>query len=71
MKNTAVEMFATKVMNLNITPKEMHYFLEWFEEAKALERYQISMAHLEGAMKMHNREYKSGDQYYKETYEEQ
>jgi hypothetical protein len=26
------------------------------------------MAHLEGAMKMHNKEYQSGDQYYKENY---
>jgi hypothetical protein len=69
MKNTAVEMFATKVMSLNISPKEMHQFLVWFEEAKDLERYQISMAHLEGAMKMHHKEYESGDKYYQETYE--
>ena len=32
------------------------------------EKYQISMAHLEGAMKMHHKEYQSGDQYYNETY---
>lgn len=70
MKNTAVEMFATKVVSLNISPKEMNQFLVWFEEAKDLERYQISMAHLEGAMKMHHKEYKSGDDYYQETYEQ-
>jgi hypothetical protein len=26
------------------------------------------MAHLEGAMKMHYKEYQSGDEYYKENY---
>lgn len=26
------------------------------------------MAHLEGATKMHHKEYKSGDYYYEETY---
>jgi phosphoribosylformylglycinamidine (FGAM) synthase-like amidotransferase family enzyme len=69
MKNTALEMFATKVMSLNISPEEMRLFVEWFAEAKELEKHQISMAHLEGAMKMHHKEYQSGDLYYKETYE--
>jgi hypothetical protein len=32
------------------------------------EKYQISMSHLQGATKMHHKEYKSGDQYYEETY---
>jgi len=32
------------------------------------EKYQISMAHLKGATKMHLKEYKSGDDYYEETY---
>jgi hypothetical protein len=32
------------------------------------EKHQISIAHLEGATKMHHKEYKSGDQYYEETY---
>jgi hypothetical protein len=32
------------------------------------EKYQISMAHLEGAMKMHHKEYISGEQYYNENY---
>jgi hypothetical protein len=70
MKNTAVEMFATKVMSLASNVNEMDYFLQCFEEAKSLEKHQISMAHLEGAMKMHHKEYESGDQYYKETYEQ-
>jgi hypothetical protein len=32
------------------------------------EKYQISIAHIEGAMKMHHKEYQSGDQYYNENY---
>jgi hypothetical protein len=32
------------------------------------EKYQISIAHIEGAMKMHHKEYISGEQYYNETY---
>jgi hypothetical protein len=32
------------------------------------EKYQISIAHIEGAMKMHHKEYISGEQYYQETY---
>jgi hypothetical protein len=32
------------------------------------EKYQISIAHIEGAMKMNHKEYISGEQYYKERY---
>ena len=32
------------------------------------EKHQISIAHLEGATKMHYKEYKSGYLYYEETY---
>jgi phosphoribosylformylglycinamidine (FGAM) synthase-like amidotransferase family enzyme len=32
------------------------------------EKYQISIAHIEGAMKMHHKEYISGEQYYNENY---
>jgi hypothetical protein len=32
------------------------------------EKYQISIAHIEGAMKMHHKEYISGEQYYNETF---
>jgi hypothetical protein len=41
---------------------------EIFEHAKQKEKYQILMAHLEGAMKMENKEYESGDDYYQENY---
>ena len=64
-KQTAVQWFASKVMYLNISPKEMHNFLDWFEEAKEREKEQIKEAFLDG--------YEShpylAEQYYKESYE--
>ena len=39
-----------------------------FDFALEIEKHQISMSHLEGAMKMHNKEFNSGEQYYNETY---
>ena len=41
-----------------------------FDFALEIEKHQISMSHLEGAIKMHNKEFESGDQYYEETYGE-
>ena len=41
MKQTAVKWFASKVMYLNISPKEMHDFLDWYEEAKEMEKEQM------------------------------
>jgi len=43
-KQTAVQYFASKVMYLNISPKEMHEFLEWFEESRKMEKEQIEDA---------------------------
>jgi hypothetical protein len=63
MKQTAVEWLIEKwseqgtILNLDF------YF------ALEIEKHQISIAYLEGAMKMHNKEYQSGNQYYKENYE--
>ena len=68
MKNTAVEMFATKVMNLNISPKDMHHFLEWFEQAKEMEEHEIAKAHTAGFLAGDNNVYKGGYVYYQETY---
>jgi hypothetical protein len=68
MKNTAVEMFATKVMSLDITPKQMHYFLEWFEQAKQMEEHQIAEAHTSGFLAGDNNVYRGGYVYYQETY---
>jgi hypothetical protein len=41
MKQTAVKLFASKVMYLNISPKEMHDLLDWYEEAKEMEKKQM------------------------------
>ena len=49
MKQTAVQWFASKVMYLKISPSEMHEFLEWFEEAKKIEKEQIEKAYNDGA----------------------
>lgn len=68
MKNTAVEMFATKVMNLNISAKDMHHFLEWFEQAKEMEEHEIAKAHTAGFLAGDNNVYKGGYVYYQETY---
>jgi hypothetical protein len=70
MKQTAVQYFASKVMYLNISPKEMHDFLDWFEQAKEMERQQIVEAIsycLDGAM-TEEEAYKEGEQYFEETY---
>jgi hypothetical protein len=70
MKQTAVQYFASKVMYLNISPKEMHDFLDWFEQAKEMERQQIVEAVsycLDGAM-TEEEAYKEGEQYFKENY---
>jgi hypothetical protein len=70
MKQTAVQFFALKAMCLNISPKEMHDFLEWFEQAKEMERQQIVEAVsycLDGAM-TEEEAHKEGEQYFEETY---
>ena len=65
-KQTAVQWFASKVMYLNIDPKEMHNFLDWFEEAKEREKEQIQDAYWDGIF---NGEFLDGEGYYKENYE--
>lgn len=74
MRNTAVQMFATKVMALDITSKQMLYFLDWYQLALEMEKQQIIQAHgkqLKKTQTAGNYEYYlTGEQYYKETYEE-
>jgi hypothetical protein len=43
MKQTAVQWFATRVTYLKISPKEMHDFLDWYEEAMRMEKEQRIM----------------------------
>jgi hypothetical protein len=76
MKQTAVEFLSEKYMYVTwlrnrdeISAEQADKMREqYLEEAKALLRYQISMAHLDGATKMFFKEYKSAEQYYNETY---
>jgi len=74
-KQTAVQYFASKVMYLNISPKEMHEFLEWFEESRKMEKEQIEDAFdigfCEGfdfGFRDFDPTYESGEKYYKETF---
>jgi len=48
MKKTAVQYFASKVMYLNISPKEIWDFLECFEQAREIEKQQIEDAYDSG-----------------------
>jgi glucose-6-phosphate 1-dehydrogenase len=74
MKQTAVEWLIDALSHkdeagkicINIHP-DCDITLE-IKRAKQMEKEQISMSHLEGAMKMHHKEFNSGDQYYNETY---
>jgi hypothetical protein len=68
MKQTAVQYFASKVMYLNISQKEMHDFLDWFEQAKEMEEGQIALAYSTGALEGVNENFTNGYTYYKKTY---
>jgi hypothetical protein len=68
MKQTAVKWFASKVMYLNISPKEMHDFLDWYEEAKEMEKNQkIEFANNYG-FHICGYDYENAEQYYNETH---
>jgi 2-phosphoglycerate kinase len=68
-KQTAVQYFASKVMYLKISPKEMHEFLEWFEESRKMEKEQIINANRDGVDMVVNKEnFLTGEQYYNENY---
>jgi len=63
------------MMYLNISPKEMHEFLEWFEESRKMEKEQIEDAFDIGFCKGFDfgfrdfdPTYESGEKYYKETF---
>jgi hypothetical protein len=63
MKQTAVQWFALKLMHLKMNPKEVFEFVGWLEEAKEMEKEQITEAYLAGDC--HN---ETAEQYYNETY---
>lgn len=68
MKQTAVQWFASKVMYLNISPKEMHNFLDWFEEAKEREKEQIKDAFTDLNYYTPFDSHVAFEEYYKEVY---
>jgi hypothetical protein len=71
MKQTAVQWLASNVMYLNITPNEMHEFLEWYEEAKDMERNQLIDAHISGyEYHAQSEKFVAGYNYFEKTYEE-
>jgi hypothetical protein len=69
-KQTALQWFALKVMHLKMNPKEAFEFIEWFDQAKEMEKEQIKEAWIEGFWEVDCRNADS-EQYYKETYGEE
>jgi len=69
MKQTAVQWFASKVMYLKISPSEMHDFLEWYEEAKEMEKEQIKDAFTDLNYYTPFDSDVAFEEYYKEKYE--
>jgi hypothetical protein len=65
-KNTAVDLL---FLALWTAPKDKLRWHSILKQAKQLEKSQILIAHIQGAIKNSNKEYQSGEQYYKETYE--
>jgi len=69
MKQTAVQWFASKVMYLKISPSEMHDFLEWYEEAKEMEKEQMKDAFTDLNYYTPFDSDVAFEEYYKEKYE--
>jgi hypothetical protein len=76
-KQEIVRLYKLKIMNKNIAQilglnKHSAHHLQQVErllyDLLEDEKYQISIAHIEGAMKMHHEEYISCEQYYNENY---
>jgi len=67
MKQTAVQYFATRVTYLKISPKEMHDFLDWYEEAKEIEKEQMRECYENVFLDDSGNEL-NFEQYYNETY---
>ena len=70
MRNTAVQMFATKVMALDITPKQMLYFLDWYQLALEMEKQQIKEAYKIIDLEVQHKDVGeiNSEEYYQETY---
>ena len=68
MKQTAVQFLGTKLMYLNMNPKEIKDFLEWYEKAKEMEEAQIALAYSTGALDGVIQNFTNGYSYYEKTY---
>jgi hypothetical protein len=71
MKETAVKWFALKVMDLKLSSKEMHDFLDWYDKAKEMEKEQtVNFANdfYDDCVTEGGSLNQSAEEYYKETY---
>lgn len=68
MRQTAVQFLGTKLTHINMSPKEIKDFLDWYEKAKEMEEHQIAEAHTAGFLAGENNVYRGGYVYYQETY---
>lgn len=69
MKQTAVQFLGTKLIYLNMTPKEIRDFLDWYEKAKEMEKEQMKDAFLNIEYYTPFDSHLAFEEYYKETYE--
>ena len=68
MRQTAVQFLGTKLMHINMSPKEIKDFLEWYEKAKEMEEAQIALAYSAGTLDGVTQNFTNGYSYYKKTY---
>lgn len=68
MKQTAVQFLGTKLMHINMNPKEIKDFLEWYEKAKEMEEAQIVVAYSTGMLDGVTQNFTNEYSYYNETY---
>jgi hypothetical protein len=73
MKETAVKWFALKVMDLKLSSKEMHDFLDWYDKAKEMEKEQtVNFANdfYDDCVTEGGSLNQSAEEYYKQTYKQ-
>jgi hypothetical protein len=70
MKQTAVEWFNEEINKLNVGTDARVFIAKLFNQAKEMEKEQISIAYKEGWNCPHGEGFpETGEQYYKQTYE--
>jgi hypothetical protein len=68
MKQTAVQFLGTKLMYLKMSPKEIRDFLDWYEEAKDMEKEQMKDAFTDTHYYTPFDSHVAFEEYYKEVY---